>query len=172
MKSKLSIVVRSIILTIVILLSYLAAHSIATIFHFRNSYVSGMWCAVTAVVVFDDQPTHSKNLLRDRLLGTFVGAVVGGVIITWLGHTLLAICVGLFIVCMIVILCKWDGALKLSCIMILIVSFTTIKYTSSEIWISSAMRFVEAVIGGSISLLATTIINKLREKGIVLMKQA
>lgn len=170
MKSKLSIVVKSIILTCVILVSYFAAHSISTIFHFQNSYVSGMWCAVTAVVVFDDQPTHSKNLLRDRLLGTFLGAVVGGFCITLLGHHIYAICIGLFIVCMVVILCKWDGALKISCIMILIINFTTINYTNTEIWISSAMRFVEGVVGGSISLAATTIINKARERGIILMK--
>lgn len=170
MKSKLSIVIRSIILTGVILVSYFAAHSISTIFNFQNSYVSGMWCAVTAVVVFDDQPSNSKNLLRDRLLGTFLGAVVGGLIISWLGHHISSICIALFLVCVAVIFFKWDGALKISCIMVLIINFTTLNYTNTEIWISSAMRFVEGVIGGSISLLATTVINKARAKGFVLTK--
>ena len=160
MKSNISIIIKSIILTIVILVSYFAAHSISAIFNFKNSYVSGMWCAVTAVVVFDDQPAHSKNLLRDRLLGTLLGAIVGGITISLMGHNILAICIALFIVCVVVIFFKWDGALKISCIMVLIVNFTTINYSNTEIWISSAMRFVEGVIGGSISLLATTLINK------------
>ena len=75
MKSNISIIIKSIILTVVILISYFAAHSISAIFNFKNSYVSGMWCAITAVVVFDDQPANSKNLLRDRLLGTLLGAI-------------------------------------------------------------------------------------------------
>ena len=119
-----------------------------------------MWCAVTAVVVFDDQPANSKNLLRDRLLGTLLGAIVGGTVISLMGHHILAICIALFIVCVVVIFFKWSGALKISCIMVLIINFTTMDYSNTEIWISSAMRFVEGVIGGSISLLATTLINK------------
>jgi uncharacterized membrane protein YccC len=160
MKSNFSIIVKSIILTVVILISYFAAHSISSIFKFQNSYVSGMWCAVTAVVVFDDQPTNAKNLLRDRLLGTLVGAIVAGFTITFMGHHIISICVALFLVCVLVIFFKWDGALKISCIMVLIVNFTTMNYSNNEIWISSAMRFAEGVIGGSISLLATTLINK------------
>lgn len=170
MKNNFSIVIKSIILTGVILASYFAAHSISAIFHFTNSYVSGMWCAVTAVVVFDDQPTHSKNLLRDRLLGTFLGALVGGLVISGLGHHIVSICIALFLVCVVVIFSKWEGALKISCIMVLIINFTTLNYTNTEIWISSAMRFAEGIIGGSISLLATTVINKARARGIVLMK--
>jgi uncharacterized membrane protein YccC len=160
MKNNISIIIKSIILTIVILISYFAAHSISSIFNFKNSYVSGMWCAVTAVVVFDDQPANAKNLLRDRLLGTLLGAIVGGTTISLMGHYIYVICVALFLVCVVVIFFKWNGALKISCIMVLIINFTTMNYSNTEIWISSAMRFVEGVIGGSISLLATTLINK------------
>jgi uncharacterized membrane protein YccC len=162
MKSNISIIIKAIILTVVIIISYFAAHSISSIVNFKNSYVSGMWCAVTAVVVFDDQPENSKNLLRDRLLGTLLGAIVGGVTISLIGHHILAISIALFVVCMVVIFFKWSGALKISCIMVLIINFTTINYSNTEIWISSAMRFVEGVIGGSISLLATTLLNKVR----------
>jgi uncharacterized membrane protein YgaE (UPF0421/DUF939 family) len=160
MKSNISIIIKSIILTVVIIISYFSAHSNSAIFNFKNSYVSGMWCAITAVVVFDDQPANSKNLLRDRLLGTLLGAIVGGTIISLMGHHIFAICIALFIVCVVVIFFKWDGALKISCIMVLIVNFTTMNYSNTEIWISSAMRFAEGVAGGSISLLATTLINK------------
>ena len=80
MKSNISIIIKSIILTIVILVSYFAAHSISSIFNFKNSYVSGMWCAVTAVVVFDDQPTPKGALslqLAFRVTKSEVDACAG-----------------------------------------------------------------------------------------------
>ena len=96
-KEKLSIVFRAIVLASVILLSYFAGYSISAIFGFPNDYLSGIWAGVTAVVVFDDLPANSKNLMRDRLLGTFVGAVIGGFAVMLLKHSFLSIFLALFL---------------------------------------------------------------------------
>lgn len=170
-KEKLSIVFKAIVLTSVILLSYFAGHAFSSLFRFQNSYISGMWCAVTAVVVFDDLPANAKNIFRDRALGTLVGAILGGAAVSMLGHLFFSICLALFVVCIIITLFKWHGALKIACITVLIVNFTTIEYSIGEIWISSAMRFIEGMIGGTISLLATLLIDKGRKKGFFLRQE-
>lgn len=169
-KAKLSIVFRAVILTSVILVSYFAGITTSSLFEFQNSYIGGLWCAVTAVVVFDDLPANSKNILRDRLLGTFVGALLAGLTISLLGHLVFSIILSLFLVCIFVILFKWEGALKIACITVLIVNITTTAYSTVEIWIASAMRFIDGVIGGSISLFATLLIHKGREMGFFLGK--
>jgi uncharacterized membrane protein YccC len=165
-KDKLSIVFKAAVLTIVILISYFAGHGLGSLVRFSNNYISGMWCAVTAVVVFDDFPTNAKTLLRDRLLGTLAGAVVAGIIITWLGHQIPAIFISLFIVSVFIIFFKWNGALKIGCITVLIVHFTTHDFSNREVWISSAMRFFEGVVGGTISLVATILLDKARQYGL------
>ena len=169
-KEKLSIVFRAIVLASVILLSYFAGYSISAIFGFPNDYLSGIWAGVTAVVVFDDLPANSKNLMRDRLLGTFVGAVIGGFAVMLLKHSFLFIFLALFLVCIAVTLFKWQGALKIGCVTVLIVSFSTMGYSNLEIWVASAMRFLDGVIGGSISLFATLLIDKGRDMGFFLSK--
>lgn len=170
-KEKLSIVFRAVVLTSVILLSYFAGYSISAMFNFPNDYLSGIWAGVTAVVVFDDLPANSKNLVRDRLLGTFVGAIVGGLMVTLLKHSFLSIFLSLFAVCIIVTFFKWQGALKIACVTVLIVHFSTTNYSNMQIWVASAMRFLDGVVGGSISLFATLIIDKGRDMGFFLKKQ-
>ena len=165
-REKVGIILKSVILTGVIIASYFAGAAVAAMFNFQNTYISGMWCAVTAVVVFDDLPENAKNLFGDRLLGTFMGALVGGITITLLGHLFFSICLSLFVVCLVISLFKWRGALKIACITTLIVNFTTFDYSVPEVWISSAMRFVEGVVGGSISMFATLLYHKGRQKGL------
>ena len=139
--------------------------ALGTLVRFSNNYVSGMWCAVTAVVVFDDFPKNSRNLLRDRLLGTLAGAIVAGVTTSLWGHKMTAIFFSLFLVSFLVILFKWNGALKIACITVLIVHFTSQNITNTQVWIASAMRFFEGVVGGTISLLATILLDKARQYG-------
>jgi uncharacterized membrane protein YccC len=165
LKDNLSILFRAAILTTVILISYFAGHALGTFVRFSNNYVSGMWCAVTAVVVFDDFPKNSRNLLRDRLLGTFAGALVAGLTTSLWGHRMSAIIVSLFLVSFFVILFKWNGALKIACITVLIVHFTSQNLSNTEVWVISAMRFFEGVVGGTISLLATLVLDKARQYG-------
>jgi len=164
-KTKIAIIIKATILTSVIIVSYFAGLGISSFFNFHQAYISGMWCAVTAVVVFDDLPENAKNIFRDRLLGTFIGAAIGGATISFLGHLFYSICISLFIVCVVVTLFRWQGALKIACITALIVNFTTFNYSIQEIWVSSAMRFVEGVVGGSISLAATLLYHKGNQKG-------
>ena len=165
-RDNLSIVFRAAVLTIVIVISYFAGHGLGMLVQFTNNYVSGMWCSVTAVVVFDDFPTNSRNLLRDRLLGTLAGAVMAGISINLWDHKMYSIYIALFLVSVFVIFFKWNGALKIACITVLIVHFTTHDFSNREVWLTSAMRFFEGVVGGTISLLATILLDKARQNGL------
>ena len=55
------IVVKASLLTLVILISYFLGLGINKLLQLSDDYLSGIWCAVSAIVVFDDLPKNAKS---------------------------------------------------------------------------------------------------------------
>ncbi|MFF5383266.1 FUSC family protein [Pedobacter suwonensis] len=163
-KANPSIFTKALILTMVIFISYFSGTGINMVLKLSDNYLSGIWCAVSAIVVFDDLPENAKKLMKDRLLGTFVGALFTASTLFLSGNLLLSIAISLFLTCISIIFFKWDGALKIGCITVLIVGITSHGSYVNEIWQSGLMRFLESVAGGLISLFATIIIDKAKKR--------
>jgi len=128
------IVVKASLLTLVILISYFLGLGINKLLQLSDDYLSGIWCAVSAIVVFDDLPKNAKSLMKDRLLGTFVGVLL------------------------------WTGALKIGCITVIIVGLSTHDKAFEIVWRSGLMRFLESVAGCTLSLVATIVIEQIKIK--------
>jgi uncharacterized membrane protein YccC len=158
------ILTKAAILTAVILISYLIGFQISEWFSLPYSDISGMWCAVTAVVVFDDLPTNAKALMKDRLLGTLVGAIVATVCIAFTHHIKLSISISLFVVCVFIIFFNMNGALKIACATVLIIGVTASSSSNKEIILFASMRFFESLIGASVSLMATIVIHRISKR--------
>jgi uncharacterized membrane protein YccC len=160
--NKFRIIAKAMILTAVILISYFVGYGITFLLNIpgTSNYISGLWCAVTAVVVFDDMPTNAVTLMKDRLLGTFTGAALSALCIALFGHVIFSISIALFIVCVLIIFFKLNGALKIACTTVLIVGVSTHNYSNHAIWLYATMRFFESAIGGLISLAATIVIDR------------
>lgn len=159
---KFKFIVKAVTLTSVVLLSYFIGYGISYVLHLPDNYVSGMWCAATAIVVFDDLPTNSRTLLKDRVLGTLMGTVVSAICIALIGHLISSIIISLLIVSSGIILLKWDGTLKIACITTMIVAITTHGNSDYDIIFFASVRFLECLIGGTVSFLATIIIDRVR----------
>jgi uncharacterized membrane protein YgaE (UPF0421/DUF939 family) len=114
-------------------------------------------------VVFDDLPHNARTLLKDRVLGTLMGTVIAATCIALFGKLILSIVLSLLVVCSIIILLKWDGTLKIACITVLIVAITTHGYNDRDIIYFAAIRFLECLVGGTISFVATLVIDKIRK---------
>lgn len=161
-KTKFKFIIKAVTLTSVVLLSYLIGYGISYLLHLPDNYVSGMWCAATAIVVFDDLPHNSRTLLKDRVLGTLMGTVVSAACIALLGHLIISIVISLLIVSSCITLLKWDGTLKIACITTLIVAVTTHGNSDYDIIFFASIRFLECLIGGTVSFAATVVIDRVR----------
>ncbi|MDV3694594.1 hypothetical protein CMU49_13890 [Elizabethkingia anophelis] len=161
-----SIVIKAGLLTIVIFISYFFGLGINKMIQFSDDYLSGIWCAVSAIVVFDDLPKNAKSLMKDRLLGTFVGALLTTVIIYFTNNLFLSLGISLFFTCILISVFKWTGALKIGCITVIIVGLSTHNKAFDIVWQFGLMRFLESVAGGAISLIATIIIEKIKKRNI------
>ncbi|MGE5519511.1 MAG: FUSC family protein [Candidatus Dadabacteria bacterium] len=156
--SDLRIVIKPILLILVTLISFALGMLISHFLQLSDAYLSGLWAAISAIIVFDDFPTTARELIKDRLLGTFIGALLTAITYYLIGDLLIAVCISLFFVYVLIVKFKWMGALKIGCITVLIIAICSHNEPFSAIWRTSFMRFFESAIGGVISLLATVII--------------
>jgi uncharacterized membrane protein YgaE (UPF0421/DUF939 family) len=93
-----------------------------------------------------------------------VGSLLAAGAMFLVGNMIFAIAVSLFLVCSFIIFFKWDGALKIACITVIIVCITTHGFGITTILMTALMRFVELAAGASISILATVLLNKIKRK--------
>ncbi|MEJ1239517.1 FUSC family protein [Chryseolinea sp. T2] len=153
------IIIKAVVLTTLVMLSYFLGRQLSMLIHMPNENISGMWCAVSAIVVFDDLRENVKQLLKNRLLGTFIGSAIGVVWMYFIEDVVWSVCISLVLVSIIISLLKLDGALKIACTSVLIVSISTHGNTFNDIWITATMRFIESVLGGLMSLGATVVME-------------
>jgi uncharacterized membrane protein YgaE (UPF0421/DUF939 family) len=161
---KFEFLIKACTLTAVILVSYFTGVGIGQFLNLPNHYVSGLWCAATAIVVFDDLPDNARNLLKDRILGTLMGTIVSATCIALVEELITSIIISLLIVCSCITLFKWSGTLKIACITVLIVGVTTHGYPEKDIVFFAVIRFFECLIGGTLSFLATVVIDRFKNK--------
>lgn len=157
------VLLRAIMLTGVILTSFFLGMVTAALLHMPDRLISGVWCSIAAVVVFDDLLENAKVLLKDRLLGTFTGALITAIFASIFHSMTLAIVPGLLLSCMIIIYFEWQGALKIACITVLIIGISSVQGVNGGIWSAAVMRFLESALGGMVAIGATLLLKQIRD---------
>lgn len=153
------IIIKSVVLTTLVMISYFIGGQLSALVDMPHENISGMWCAVSAIVVFDDLRENVKQLLKNRLLGTLIGSAIGVLWMYFIDDLMWSVGISLVLVSIVVSLLKLDGALKIACTTVLIVSISTYGATFNQIWFTAAMRFVESTLGGLLSLIATVLME-------------
>ncbi|PHN01620.1 FUSC family protein [Flavilitoribacter nigricans] len=156
------ILLRAAILTGIILSSFFLGFSLAALLQMSDRIISGVWCSIAAVVVFDDLLENAKTLMKDRLLGTFTGALLTAAFSALLQPILIAIALALLAVCILIIYFEWKGALKIACITVLIIGISPIQGINGGIWSAAFMRFIESALGGFVAIGATVVQDKVK----------
>lgn len=156
------IVLKAAILTGIILSSFFLGFSLAAVLQMPDRIISGVWCSIASVVVFDDLLENAKILMQDRLLGTFTGAVLTALLSSLFPPMLFSIALALLLVSMLIIYFEWKGALKIACITVLIIGISPIQGISGGIWSAAFMRFMESALGGLVAIGTTIILDRIK----------
>lgn len=157
------IILKSIILTALVMVSYYLGRELSVLLNMSDQYISGMWCAVSAIVVFDDLRENVKVLLKNRLLGTLIGSILTVMCVFFIHDLVASICVSLVLVCLAINLFNLDGALKIACTTVLIITISTHDAPFVDISLNALMRFTESTLGSLLSLAATVLVEHTRQ---------
>lgn len=145
------------------MVSYSLGRELSVLLNMSDQYISGMWCAVSAIVVFDDLRENVKVLLKNRLLGTLIGSILTVMCVFFIHDLIGSICVSLILVCLAINLFNLDGALKIACTTVLIITISTHDAPFEDISLNALMRFAESTLGSLLSLAATVMVEHTRQ---------
>src|SRR5690349_7000341 len=119
------IIVKAIVLTSLVMVSYFLGRQFSILVKMHDENIGGMWCAVSAIVVFDDLRENVQQLLKNRILGTLIGSIIGVLWMYFIKDLVWSVCTSLVLASILISLLKLDGALKIACTTVLIVSIST-----------------------------------------------
>lgn len=144
-----------------VLLSYFVGRQFNLLFGLAAENASGIWCAISAIVVFDDSREGVRKLARTRALGTLIGALIGFLAIYIIPDVRGAVAAALIAASLVVNLLKVEGALKIACTALLIVCMSAYDKPPAEMWMIAQNRFITSMLGGVLAVLATIALIRL-----------
>ena len=151
-------------MALVILLAYEAGFYFSQLFHFAYPVIGGLWCAVSGVVVLQVLIEESFAEAYLRILGSFVGAVTSCIFSEWMGYTLPALLLCVWITAMLCAAFNIKHSMRLASLtatIIIVIGF--IEPTVSPV-VNAFARFIESAMGSGIAVVLTMLFYPLRKK--------
>jgi uncharacterized membrane protein YgaE (UPF0421/DUF939 family) len=109
----------------------------------------GMYALIAAVVVSDAAPEAIRHLGTQRLLGTALGAVLGGVLAVLCGHALWAVGLAIFLTILVCQLLHFKDAAKVGGY---VAGVVIVGYAAAP-WRYAWDRFLETAVGIAFAIL-------------------
>jgi len=131
-------------------LASVGAVTCARALHLRD----GMYALIAAVIVSDAAPEAIRHLGYHRLLGTAVGAVLGGILAMLCGHALWAIGLAVFLTILVCQFSHFKDAAKVGGY---IAGVVILGYAAAP-WRYAWDRFLETVLGIAFAMLVCFIL--------------
>jgi uncharacterized membrane protein YgaE (UPF0421/DUF939 family) len=83
-------------IVIVSTLAYLAGYNLTYLLHLPTAAIGGLWAGISAVIVIENSPKKTRNSALQRIIGSFIGAVLSGLYLFFLPFSVAgyALCMG------------------------------------------------------------------------------
>lgn len=150
--------------TLVVILAYYTGTYISNYYHLKTPEIAGLWCAISGILVLQALIHDSFSLAGNRILGSFIGALISFLFSTAMGYSLttLALCTFTIVILTSALKIKHTARLaSLTAAVIIIVG--TIEPTIHP-FINASLRFTECALGSIIAAIMTFIFFPLRKK--------
>jgi uncharacterized membrane protein YgaE (UPF0421/DUF939 family) len=157
-------ILLSIEATLSLIASYYLGLFIGAYFHFATPEVSGLWCAISGIIVLQVLVHESFNAAWIRILGSFLGALTSFVFATLMGYTIPALAVCVFVTVMLTSIFKIKQTFRLASLTAAIIIIIGTLEPAVPPLVNAVARFMESVIGAIIAIIVTAAFYPLRKK--------
>ncbi len=111
------------------------------------------WAAVTTLIVMQSTLGAAWAVSKQRLIGTTLGSVLGGLLATYVHSTVLVFCMALFALGLVCAILRLDrSAYRFSGITLAIVMLVS---RGDMAWLIAVHRFIEVSLGIAVALILT-----------------
>lgn len=157
-------IILSIKSALVIVACYYAGFYLSTLYHFSTPELGGLWCAISGIIVLQVFIDESFSAAWLRILGSFVGAATSYVFALWMGYTISALAVCVFITVMLTSFFKIKQTFRLASLTAAIIIIVGILNPAVPALENAFSRFIESATGAVIAIIITAIFFPLRKK--------
>lgn len=144
-------------ITIVSAIAYLAGFHLTSLFHPLTATIGGLWAVISAVIVLQQDQEETRTSAWQRIMGTFIGAVLSGLYLFLFPFTVIgyALCMGAgTLVCFLVGLPSHVHLTGVTISVIMIVSFIS---QDIDPMVNVSLRFAESSLGAILAVLVAYI---------------
>lgn len=162
MKNKLFVqtVIKNIV---VVLAAFLGGYYFTSIFHEPSSLVGGLWATISAIIVLEVSHYETITSAKNRLIGSFIGAVLSGIYLWLFPFTAIGFTVTIGVGVLVCFILKVPQAVKLTGITISVVVIVSTITEDLHPVNNAGLRFIESAIGTGVAVLVAYITYLLRK---------
>ncbi|MGL4780566.1 MAG: FUSC family protein [Bacteroidales bacterium] len=147
--------------TIAVFTSFVAGGALSVYFHNSSSYLGAMLAAISAIVVLQTEDlAKSMNQGWLRILGSFIGALLAFIYLSFFPFSLIGMCVSVFVLSMICMLLSVPDNGKMATVVLIWVLIRSVDSDQSPL-LNGFLRFTESSIGVGIGLITAYFLEKL-----------
>ncbi len=152
MKNKLFVqtVIKNVI---VVLAAFLGGFYFTSMFHEPSSLVGGLWATISAIIVLEVSHHETLTSAKNRLVGSFIGAVLSGIYLLLFPFTAIGFAVTIGVGVLICFILKVPQAVKLTGITISVVVIVSTITEDLHPVNNAGLRFIESAIGTGVAIL-------------------
>jgi uncharacterized membrane protein YccC len=145
--------------------AYMIGYYFTSLFHASSSNIGGLWSLIAAIVVLQATTREAWKSAVLRVLGTFIGATIGGLYLYLFPFSALgmALSIGLTVLLCQALHVPDHGRLASITVALIMV----ISSGNSELspFTNAALRFIESFIGAAIAIIAVLLWPKTKAAG-------
>ena len=129
-----------------------------TLFHEPTFPVGALWSVISAYIILEAPPNGLYVAVKNRLIGTFIGAFVSGVFFYFFPFTLFGYVLTIGAGVLVCFLFNQPQSVKLSGITISVVLISAAISKDLHPIANAALRFAESAIGAGVAIVVTLLI--------------
>ena len=149
--------------SVAVILAFYLGSLVSRLFLLSNPIISGLWCAISAILVVQVLVNETIESAWLRIVGSFCGSLTSFIVASIFGYGLLALVSCMFVTIILLALLKLTKTYRLTCITIAVIIAIGMSNPTLPPWINSLSRFIESVLGAAIATVLVIIFLPLRE---------
>lgn len=142
---------------LVVVGAFLGGFYFTRMFHEPTSLVGGLWAVISAIIVLEASHKETYVSAKNRIGGTFIGAIVSGVYLFFFPFTIFGLTVAIATGVLICFLFGQQQSIKLTGITIAVVMIVSTIAKDLHPFINAGLRFVESAIGTGVAVLVALV---------------
>lgn len=150
--------------TLAIIISYYAGVFLGTLYHFRTPQISGLWCAISGIIVLQVLVKESFSAAWIRILGSFLGAFTSFIFSSLMGYTIPALMICVFVTVILTSIFNIKVTFRLASLTAAIIIVVGSLEPSVSPLMNAVSRFIESAVGSCIAIIITAVFYPLRKK--------